>query len=52
MDNVAATDQESAASIQEIAALSRQQTGSVTSIVDMARELANASEQLKTLVNQ
>jgi methyl-accepting chemotaxis protein len=52
MDNVAATDQEAAASIQEIAALSRQQTSSVTSIVEMARELADASEQLKALANQ
>jgi len=52
MDNVAAANQESAASIQEIAGLSKQQTGSVTSIVEMARELADASEQLKTLVIQ
>ncbi len=50
MDNVAANNEESAASIQEIAALSKQQTDAVTSIVEMARELARSSEQLKNLV--
>lgn len=50
MDNVAANNEESAASIQEIAALSKQQTDAVTSIVEMARELAGSSEQLKKLV--
>lgn len=50
MDNVAANNEESAASIQEIAALSKQQTDEVTSIVEMARKLAESSEQLKKLV--
>lgn len=50
MDNVAIYNQESAASIQEIAALSRQQMESVTSIVEMAQELADASNELKILV--
>lgn len=52
MDNVAIVNQESAASLQEIAALSREQTGSVVSIVEMAKELADASEKLKSLVVQ
>ncbi len=50
IENISAVNEESAASTQEITALSEQQAFSVKTIVDMARDLARAAEELRSLI--
>ncbi len=49
IEKISAVNEEYAASTQDITALSEQQAYSVNSIVNMARDLAGAAEELRTL---